>query len=435
MVRTKYTPSLGDFELLNKLGEGAMGEVHRARQLSFDRDVALKVLFPHIAKNQKLVARLHREAEILGRLEHPNIVQAYGVDKAEGLHYVAMELIDGDSLQKWLSRLGRFNVGDAVAITLACASALEYAHREKVIHRDIKPDNVLIDRNGTVKVADFGMVKTLDLDDISLTQTGHAVGTPWYMPLEQAKMAKDVDGKCDIYALGCMLYCLLTGNPPFCGRTIVDVIEAKEVGTFPPARSSNADVPEQLDLLIAKMTAKLPRNRYATFTEVIKDLEKLGLASEKLGFLSWKPGKRTVVEAPPKPPSTAEVATDDWFVPVVLTKGEVSVRKWTTRQVKKMLEEGTIDPSAKASRQPGGGFRALGTFKEFQGTALVKQSKKAADIKSVKYRTLYKQIEENEHKAPGKNKRTCRKRAIMPCCGRQASRSAQLLLASSWFCT
>ncbi len=112
-----------------------------------------------------------------------------------------------------------------------------------MVHRDIKPDNVLIDRTGVVKVADLGMVKTLD-EDMALTQTGHAVGTPWYMPLEQAKNAKDTDGRCDIYALGCMLYCLLTGNPPFTGRTLVEVIQAKEVGTFAPARSSNPDVPE-----------------------------------------------------------------------------------------------------------------------------------------------------------------------------------------------
>ncbi|HWY87101.1 MAG TPA: serine/threonine-protein kinase, partial [Gemmataceae bacterium] len=166
---------LGDFELLNKLGEGAMGVVWKARQISFDRIVALKVLFPHVASNKKLVKRLEREGHVMFHLEHPNIISAYAVDEAEGQHYVAMEYVDGDTLQQWLYRLDRFSVADAVAITLACAHALEYAHKEGMVHRDIKPDNVLIARQGIVKVADLGMVKTV-AEDMSLTQTGHAVG-------------------------------------------------------------------------------------------------------------------------------------------------------------------------------------------------------------------------------------------------------------------
>ena len=170
-------------------------------------------------------------------LEHPNIISAFAVDEAEGAHYVAMEYVDGHTLQKWLDRLGRFEVADALSIVIDCARALEYAHHQGMVHRDIKPENVLIDRRGTVKVGDLGMVKTVD-ESMDLTQTGHAVGTPWYMPLEQARNAKDVSGQCDIYALGCVLYALLTGAPPFVGRTIVDVIQAKEIGTFPRGAAS-----------------------------------------------------------------------------------------------------------------------------------------------------------------------------------------------------
>ena len=131
----------------------------------------------------------------------------------------------------------------------------------------------------------------IDNEEMSLTQTGHAVGTPWFMPLEQARNAKEIDGRSDIYALGCTLYAFLTGRPPFMGRTIVDVIQAKEVGTFTPARQANSDVPERLDLILAKMTAKHPKNRYQTCEEVIKDIESLGLASEALTFLiGEKPG-------------------------------------------------------------------------------------------------------------------------------------------------
>jgi serine/threonine-protein kinase len=216
------------------------------------------------------------------------------------------------------------------------------------------------------------------------------------MPLEQARMAKEADARCDIYALGCLLYCLLTGNPPFNGRTIVEVIEAKEAGTFPPARSVNPEVPERLDLIIAKMTAKLPRYRYPNCAELIKDLEGLGLAAAKLGFLEGKTVKPAGGPKAPAPASSMEGTADEWYVRVVLGNGEIGVRKVTAGQLKKMVEEGTIDPAAQASRQRKEGFRSLATYKEFQGTAFVKQSKKAADMQTTKFRNLYKKIEEKE---------------------------------------
>ena len=384
---------LGDFKILNKLGEGAMGAVFRAWQLGFDREVALKVLFPHVAKNPKLVERLRREYKAMCDVAHPNIVEAYAYDDREGPHVIAMEFVDGESLQKWIDRLGTLTIADAVTVALNCARALDYAHGKGMVHRDIKPDNVLIGRQGAIKVADLGMVKTLD-EDMALTQTGHAVGTPWYMPLEQARNAKDTDGRCDIYALGCMLYCMVTGHPPFTGRTLVEVIQAKEVGTFPNARSVNPEVSERLDLIIVKMTAKLPRYRYQTCAELVKDLESLGVEGTTLSFLDGKPRKPAA--GPKSPPaSSVEVANDEWYVRV---RSDSTARKLTTSQLKKMLVEGTIHPTAKASRSPDDGFRALATYKEFQGTAMVKTTRTAADHNSAKYRSLYKKIEANDRK-------------------------------------
>src|SRR5262249_24921560 len=213
-----------DFRLRKKIGEGAMGIVYKARQLSLDRDVAVKVLFKHVAKRTKAVERFYREARIMKRLIHPNIVRGIEVDFDQGWHFFAMEYVDGHNLHKWLTRLGRLNIGDALHIALACARALEHAHNLDLIHRDIKPDNILLSRTGQVKVADLGMVKVLD-EDNDLTQTGHGVGTPCYMPLEQAKNGKDADGRSDIYALGCVLYAMLTGEPPFRGETILELIQ------------------------------------------------------------------------------------------------------------------------------------------------------------------------------------------------------------------
>jgi serine/threonine protein kinase len=420
-VLGKNLMTLGDFELVKKLGEGAMGAVYKAMQVTSNGDkldrprvVALKVLFPHVASNPKLVDRLHREGRVMGLLDHPNIVQAYATDEAEGFHYVAMEYIAGQSMQKWLTQLGKLPVGDAVRITLDCAKALQYAHSQNMVHRDIKPDNILLTRTGIVKVADLGMVK-VDDQEMSLTQTGHAVGTPWYMPLEQARNAKEIDGRSDIYALGCTLYAFLTGNPPFMGRTIVDVIQAKEVGTFAPARQSNSNVPERLDLMIAKMTAKAPKYRYQTCDELIKDLESLGLASETLSFVRQKfvvenrgnetpmPGKTSVMASAAKSKTDAESAEDVptldpdvWYVQMKAQDGAVMTRKYNTTQLQKMVAEGTIAPTARASHDPKEGFRSLATYKEFQGTALSKLSKKAADKHTARYRGIYKKIEEED---------------------------------------
>jgi serine/threonine-protein kinase len=400
--------TLGDFQLLKKLGEGAMGAVYKARQISFDREVALKILFPHVANIPKLVERLYREGRVMATLDHPNIVQAYATGEEQGSHYVAMEFVDGQSMQKWLTRLGRLSVPDAVRVTRDCASALAYAHKNGIIHRDIKPDNILVTRKGQVKVADLGMVKNYD-EDMSLTQTGHAVGTPWYMPLEQARNAKEIDGRSDIYALGCTLYCLLVGHPPFVGRTLVEVIQAKEQGTFPPARQFNPAVPERLDLLLVKMIAKLPKYRHQNCDEVVRDLEALQLAGADLDFISERAKSVTSAAAPVPSGSSTDrtMITDEgdpdlWFVVFKTGEGKAVTRKYATAQLAKMLSDGTITASAKASRTLDGSYRSLATYKEFQGSALAKVSKKAADKHSARTRNFYKQLEEGTRSKEGK---------------------------------
>lgn len=401
---TKEPSHLGDYQLLHVIGEGAMGRVYKAWQASFARHVALKILFPHIANNPKLVARLVREGQVMGQLDHPNIVQAFGVDEDQGWQYIALEFVDGQSMQKWLSQVGKIPLGDALNIILACANALEYAHNLGLVHRDIKPDNILITQTGAVKVADLGMVKNED-EEMALTQTGHAVGTPWYMPLEQAKNAKETDRRSDIYALGCMLYCFLTGVPPFSGKTLLEVIRAKDAGSFPPARQLNSAVPERLDLIITKMTAKLPKYRYQTCADLIKDLEGLGLASPSLSFLTSDSLSDTTVR---KPPSTEDMPAyygdpNTWYVRAKDANGRKVVQKLTTAEVQKMLADDTLGPNNKASHDPNDGFRALATYKEFQSVAFVKASKQSADDRAVRYRTLYKKIEEqaNEREKAG----------------------------------
>lgn len=313
-------PRFTDFKLIQKLGEGAMGAVWKAYQVSARRTVALKVILPHLAKTDRLVERFYLEARTLGLLDHPNLTMAYAVAEEHGSHYCAMEYVDGRSLQAWLADMGCLPVRDALFVIRACARGLGYAHDLGLVHRDIKPANILITRAGQVKVADFGVVKHLD-DDLAispsgaesgpwyrmptphvleagfdnpdsraaepaLTRTGIGMGTPFYMPLEQIYDAKHTDCRSDIYALGCTLYCLLVGHPPFHDPTLAKLVQAQALGDFPPARHYNPSVPERLDQIIEKMVAKFPRDRYQSCADVIKDIEALGLASDKLGFIA-----------------------------------------------------------------------------------------------------------------------------------------------------
>ena len=395
--------TVGEFKLLKKLGEGAMGAVFKAQQPSFNRTVALKVLFKQVGDNPKLVKRMYQEGLIMGRLDHPNIVCGYGVGEDKGWHYIAMEYVDGQNLAKWLSRVGTLSVGDALHVIILCARALQYAHKLELIHRDIKPDNVLITKEGDVKIADFGMVKALDAD-LSLTQTGHAVGTPWYMPLEQAKNAKDADARSDIYALGCTLYCMLTGNPPFKGKSIFEVLKAKEEASYIAARQINPEVPERLDLILAKMTAKHVKYRYQSCAEVIQDLEALDMANEELEFVkqAGKSSEHDTVAIAQKTMVTSQAfatvaapqpVNDEWFVRFKNAAGQVIVAKRTTAEVLELIEDPQFDQTATASRKKEEGYRALATYKEFAPVLLGRVAKTSMDDRSSRFRNQYKKLE------------------------------------------
>jgi serine/threonine-protein kinase len=284
-TRGGKTATLGDYRLLKKLGSGSMGDVYKAREINQGRDVAVKVLYKHLAAIPSFLHRFHREARLMARLDHPNIVRCIEVGAAHGFHYLVMELIDGLSLEAWRARLGRLPVPDAVHIALACARALQHAHERNLVHRDVKPDNVLITSQGVVKVADLGLAKIRD-EDVSLTQTGTGAGTPLYMSPEQARNAKHVDGRSDIYSLGCMLYGLLTGVLPFNGSGFLDIVQAKEKGVFPPARRLCSQVPDGLDRILARMITKNPDQRYQSCADLIQDLEWQELARPNLSFVS-----------------------------------------------------------------------------------------------------------------------------------------------------
>ena len=406
---------LGDYELKKKLGKGGMGEVFLARQISLDRMVALKTLTKELAKKGDFVARFEREAKSMAKIDHPNVVKIYAVDSYKGIHFAAIEYIDGQSVQKWLDHLGRFSIADAVHIAIICGEALKHAHAQNMVHRDIKPDNILITKKGIVKVADFGLAKALD-EDVSMTQSGTGLGTPLYMAPEQARNAKYVDNRSDVYALGATLYHMLTGKLPYGGTTALELIMAKEKGIYPQSRTVRPEIPERLDLIIDKMMAKDPNHRYKNCDDVLKDLLTLGLHGETISFIegaepvgparggptttslsnSGPQAKKTLAATQAIAGDTASNSTRIWYVQFEDAKGKTVVEKHSTGRILKMLAAGTLTARARTKASADGSYYPLAQFPEFIKAVEDSLSKRTAAIRKEDMSSLYKKVEKEQ---------------------------------------
>ena len=222
---------IGGFELLGRLGRGGMGTVLKARQVSMDRVVALKILSQKLARDEKFVKRFLREARSAARLRHPNIVQAYDAGLADGCYFFAMEYVDGEGLDAVLRREGPLDPGRALGIMEQVASALAAAHEAGIVHRDVKPSNIMIDTEGEARVTDFGLAKRTE-GDITITADGKALGTPAYAAPEMAR-GKGADPRSDLYSLGATFFHVLAGRPPFQGKNFSEVV-VKHVTEPPP---------------------------------------------------------------------------------------------------------------------------------------------------------------------------------------------------------
>ncbi|MFM9964811.1 MAG: serine/threonine protein kinase [Planctomycetaceae bacterium] len=413
---------LGDFEMQKKLGQGGMGEVYLARQISLDRAVAIKLLSKEMAKKKGFVERFEREAKSMGKFIHPNAVQVFAYGVVNNQHYLAIEFIDGQSMQSWMDKLGKLPVGDAVHVLLRCADALRVAHSEhNVVHRDIKPDNILVTKKGIVKVADFGLAKAIgagDDDDMSLTQSGTGLGTPLYMAPEQARDAKSVDFRTDIYALGITLYYFVTGKLPFGGDTVIKLIMAKEQGKYDSARKHNREVPERLDLIIDKMIQKDKQHRYANCDELIRDLDALGLENSALSFLgggatnarrtvATGSGGHTSLNMTGVVKTSAEIAleatekaaakdTAVWYVKHTNPKGQTVITKMQAAQIQQMVKAELLDIKTTAKRGEKGEFLPLAQYDEFQDFMKKRIAKQSAQARGVNMKEMYAKIEKEQ---------------------------------------
>ena len=305
----------GRYELRNQIARGGTAQVYLARDLLLDRPVALKVLFPELSSDSSFVERFRREAQAAANLSHPNIVPVFDWGESERTYFIVMEHIDGEPLSAIIRNQAPLPALRAASIAADIAKALSYAHRHGVVHRDVKPGNVLITRDGQVKVADFGIARAVGSDD-NVTQTGLVMGTATYFSPEQAQ-GLGVDGRSDVYSLGVVIYEMVTGRAPFVADTPV-AIAYKHVSESPvPPRELDSRVPAPLEAIIMRAMAKSPAERYATAEDLHADLQRFmqgapvlaPLVASGIATETFSPGSTTtVLLAPPGGATTSVVA-------------------------------------------------------------------------------------------------------------------------------
>jgi serine/threonine-protein kinase len=277
-LRPRLQQALGqEFTVGPLLGEGGFAAVFRARDNVLNRDVAVKVLDVELAPSPVVAERFLREAQTVARLEHPHIVPIYKVGRQEEIFYIIMRCIDGPSLRQLLETQKKLSVGDAARIARQVADALAYAHSHEIVHRDIKPDNILLDKSGHVLVTDFGIAKAAQAaqskkpDSTQLTSEGMIVGTPEYMSPEQAS-GDPLDGRSDIYSLGVVLYQMLAGAPPFEGPSSASILAEQLTQAPVPIRRHRPDVPEEMAVVLDRMMEKSRSKRFQMASEVSRAL-------------------------------------------------------------------------------------------------------------------------------------------------------------------
>ncbi len=297
---------LGEYKLLEKLGEGGMGVVYRAVHVELDRVVALKVMRAERVADEQAIGRFKREIKAVGRLDHPHLVRAHDARQIDGTHFLVTEFVDGLDLAELVRRLGPLPIADACELARQIALGLQYVHEHGMVHRDIKPSNVILSRSGVAKILDLGLARIRAVPAVGegVTSAGLAIGTPEYMAPEQASDSHGADIRADVYSLGCTLYTLLTGRAPFCGaayRTAFDKMMAHAREPVPPVRGIRSDVPKAVVAVVDQMLAKNPDDRFQTPAQVAEALGRSTSGSDLVALVARGQGRPPTASGASKP--------------------------------------------------------------------------------------------------------------------------------------
>ncbi|HEY4307274.1 MAG TPA: protein kinase [Gemmatimonadaceae bacterium] len=323
------------YELDTEIGRGGMGVVYRAKDRRLKRTVAIKVLPPELAFRSEIKTRFLREAETAAQLNHPNIVDIYAVDELEGLVFFVMAYITGDNLAKRVHDHGALSIDETRRTMRDVADALAYAHERGVVHRDIKPDNILIDQgSGRPMVTDFGIARAISDGDSRLTATGIAIGTPTYMSPEQAAGERTIDGRSDLYSLGIVGYQMLTGEPPFIANSTPAIL-VKHISERPiPVEQRRADVPQDLGAIVMRLLEKDPVDRFANASVVVTALDTGRVPTrERTGFAPTPPTASPPTLTRSSTPSYVSQQTNELGTSTGPTPEEF--RRWNAEPVSK----------------------------------------------------------------------------------------------------
>jgi serine/threonine-protein kinase len=298
--RMEGKEQIAGYRLLDRLGEGAMGSVYKARQLSLDRDVAIKVLAPHLSDDDEYVERFMREAKAVARLNHTNVISGIDVGDAGGVKYLVMEYADGVTVASLLNRGGSMDEERVLWVGMQMARALDHAHRNNLIHRDVKPDNIIITKDGVAKLCDLGLARTEHHEG----EEPARMGTAAYISPEQARGDANITERADLYSLGATLFHMLTGREAFEGADVSAVL-AKHLTEEPPSvRRIDPTISEQTDLLVRTLMAKDPADRIESAASLLGDLEAAAKACKtSRGGPAAAPGPAPTARTPKTAPA------------------------------------------------------------------------------------------------------------------------------------
>jgi serine/threonine protein kinase len=356
--------SIGNYDLLDKIAEGGMGTVYKGRHRDTGQVVAIKIVPATTARNSTLLKRFEREFVAARALDHPNVVKAIEFNGATATPFLVMEYVDGESLGQRVERDGPLTEEEAIRLIAQVAHGLYCAHKQGLIHRDVKPDNVLVTADLQAKLTDLGLVRDLG-DDFNLTKTGRGLGTPHFMAPEQFRDAKNADVRCDIYSLGATLYMMVTGQLPFGNCSALECFMKKLRNELTAPRDIKPEITERVDWAIRRAMSPSPENRPSSCREFVEDLY-----------------GRSTRPRPPADAATTEAVADVWYLVYRDELGETHSVKGATDGIRRALKDGLLGDASNvvASRKKEGPFVALRSFPEFRDLVIAPEPLPTPDL-------------------------------------------------------